>query len=427
MEVTNYSFILTLSNQPYKKNNGKMVVASRAPPGASRAPVRPLLPRMSPSLVPRRRIARSTLTIAGTARPRSAGEASTTTPSPPSIAASGEMNKVTDAAATAAAAAPAAPLPPAPVRNNSSSVSDRIVVRPQRPGSAPPAPTLERAPRADVAAGIGRRHWTTTTAAANAHQQQQQHRPVDRVLAASAPAEEAGSPLWAAPELERVVGQQDFFPEGWVGRAAGGLPPAPVRSSSSSPASTSSSSSSYHHHRQRSRPIFPELHGSHLIVIDRHPFAGDAPLLIPLTRGTTAAAAVLGILSLAAAAAAAAVARRVRGGGKRRQQQRRQPASPLSPWPSSTEDDANSADALLKRRREAAAARLRSRFAGALDGGNQSGGGSLGRDDDDEDGDESDEGKRRRNREAERSLRSFFSKSKMHLVDEDAWSKEKKN
>lgn len=318
--------------------------------------------------------------------------------------------------------APAAPLPAVPVRSSSSSVSssisDRTVTRRQRPGSAPPAPTLERAPRADVAAGIGRRYRASATATTSA----QQRPAVDRVLAASAPAEEAGSPLWAAPEHERVAGQHDFFPVAWVAREGAetegreGLPPAPVRSPSPLTSTSTSTSSSSHH--QRSRPIFPELHGSRLVVIDRHPF-GNSPLLIPVTRGTTAAAAVLGA-GVLVAAAAAAVARRARGGGKRQQQH---PASPLS-LSSTNEGEDNSADALLKRRGEAAAARLRSRFAGALDGGDQSGGGSLGGEDDADD--ESEECTRRSNREAQRALRSFFSKSKMHLVDEDAWSKEKK-
>ena len=318
--------------------------------------------------------------------------------------------------------------------------------RQQRPGSAPPAPSLERAPRADVAAGIGRGrqpHHHRRTASP--------HRPsVDRALAAGAPAEEANSPLWSSPDevFQRVTARDDFFPIGWVERGAAGsgaagggeLPPAPVRSAAGSAASAAPSSSA------RSRLLFPELNGSRLLVIDRHPFGGDAPLLLPVTSGATAAAAALlgagMLLATAAAAAAAAAAARRRGRGRRREG----PAAASPPSsssaaaapPSRPPSDGRDADALLRLRGEAAAARLRSRFAGALDGGDPSGGGSLGRDDEDDedggggggggsDGDESGESRKKRDREAERAWRSFFSKSKMHLVDEDAWSREKKN
>jgi len=403
-----------------EKRNFKMA----APPGALRAAAWPLLPRRSP-LLSASRITRGGLTILGTARPRSAGEASMSSTS--SLIAAESMDLASSSSSSAAAAPAAAALPPAPIRSSS---SDAIEIRQQRPGSAPPAPTNERAPRAEVAASI------------RGHHQQQRRRQtansssVDRVLAARAPAEEASSSLWGAPEFERVAGQSDYFPVGWVERGGGGagaaeargeeeqLPPAPVRSSSSS-----SSSRRRHPHR----PLFPELHGSRLIVVDRHPF-GDRPLLIPVPRGATAAVFLLGAGLLFAAAAA--VVRKARGGGGGRKD--RKASSPLSSPSSAAE---SSADALLRQRGEAAAARLRSRFAGALDGGDQSGGRYLGReaggeededgenDDDDDDDDEnegSDESRQRRNKEAERAFRSFFAKSKMHLVDEDAWSKEKK-
>ena len=312
-----------------------------------------------------------------------------------------------------------AALPPAPVRRSSSVDSSSTKMGRQRPGSAPPAPSLERAPRAEVAAGIRRQSQRRTT--------RDPHAPsVDRVLAASAPAEEAGSSLWSSPEeaFQRVTAHSDCFPVGWVERGAARgeekLPPAPVRGRSSSRASTSASSSS-----SSSRLLFPQLNGDRLLVVDRHPFPGDAPLLIPVTKGAMATAAAL--LGAGLLLAAAAVVRRAQG--RRRAAPPRPLLSPLSSRPSDRDD----ADALLRRRGEAAAARLRSRFAGALDGGDQSGGGSLGLSDgedgnDDDDESESEKKKRRNdNREAERAFRSFFSKAKMHLVDEDAWSKEKKD
>lgn len=298
-------------------------------------------------------------------------------------------------------------------------------MRQQRPRSAPPAPSLQRAPRAEVAAGIGRRQ--------NHHQRTA--RPpspsVDRALAAGAPADEAGSSLWSAPDeiFQRATGRSDCFPVGWVERGAGAGAAAAGAGGELSPASTSSSSSSSSSssaRHQRSRPLFPELNGSRLIVVDRHPFPGDAPLLIPVTARGVATAFILGAgMLLAAVAAAAAVVNK----GRRRKLWDPAAAAAAAPAPADGESDAGSssasADALLRRRGEAAAARLRSRFAGALDGGDQSGGGSLARDDGGED-EESDASRRKREREAARAFRSFFSRSKMHLVDEDAWSKEEK-
>ena len=203
---------------------------SSAPPNRAwraPAPARPLLRRApSPSLAPPR-TARGALTIvAGTARPRSAGEAATT---------SSSSSPIVSAAAAAVETNQVAPLPPAPVRTSSADSSSTMTTmrqqqqKQQRPGSAPPAPTLERAPKSEVAAGIGRRRQHLRTASPPSPS-------VDRALAAGAPAEEAGSSLWSAPdEFQRVTGRSDCFPVGWVERGPGAdlLPPAPVRSSSS--------------------------------------------------------------------------------------------------------------------------------------------------------------------------------------------------